>query len=614
MLGEQGEAIGVYYRLGQFFRDDCILLDSAAWYAQRCFDLASTYDSVRWQGHCKRLESSVALRQDNPRRVKEAAQAAIRYYTLSNDSTKMVRAKINLAAAYRRLGALDRSLAINLEANRYFEKQRDWSNLTISLNNTGIVYNNLNNPKKAEVYYRKVLTICDSTGNVEGSLRSLQNLGNALVSQENYQGAIALYLQAIERATILDNRGAVEYAYNGLGYTHYLMGNPERAITYAEQSMGIFDQEAFRGIDANNLHTIGMAHLALGNIKQAEEHLRLALSITEENGFTISPADFQKGLYTLYAKIGDHQRALSYLEDYLATQEKINSSTMNADVSEVEAEFLAQEKAQALEEVEAQHVADEKRFKKTINYVSASLVAVSLILLVFFQRHKIILARNHQQLSENKFASLRAQMNPHFIFNTINGVQNHILKADKMRAYQHLNRFADTLRLMLSNADQPFVNLSVERQLLEHYILLEQERFANRFCYRLRIDDTLLDYNPLIPSMVLQPVVENAIIHGLSNREEPGTLLVDIQWREKTVLCVIEDDGIGREAALRNKQARVNKHLSMASKNTHERIALLRKFGYERSRLTIEDLYDPHGSACGTRVVVELPLKTTTND
>jgi tetratricopeptide (TPR) repeat protein len=439
-------------------------------------------------------------------------------------------------------------------------------------------------------------------------------LGNVFADQKRYQRAIDCYNTALERGSILDNQSVIERAYNGLGYTYYLMGNPEQAIAYAQRSMATFEKKTYSYNDANNLHTIGMAHLAMGNVEQAEKHLQLALSVAEENGYATNLAEFQEGLYTLYQQTGDYRRAFEYLQAYVTAKEKINGSVMNANINEVEAEFLAQERKLALEKMEAKNVADEERFKKTINYVSASLVAVSLILLVFFQRHKMVVARNQQQLTQNKYNSLRSQMNPHFIFNTINGVQNHILKADKLRAYQHLNRFADTLRLMLSNADQPFVKLSVERQLLEQYILLEQERFANRFCYQLRIDDALLDHNPLIPSMVLQPIVENAIIHGLSNKEGPGTLLVNIQRREKTVLCVIEDNGIGREAALRNKQARVNKHLSMATKNTHERIALLRKFGYERSRLTIEDLYDLHESACGTRVVVELPLKTTTND
>ncbi len=609
VLGESAEAIGVHHRLGKFFTEEYLLLDSAAWYTQRGFELASAHDSVWWQGRCKHLLSYIALVQEKPLEAKEATQAALRYYTAAKDSMGVSKMKVNLAAAYLGLGALDRALVINLEVSRYFEKHQDWSLLVMALNNIGMIYGHLNNPEKAANYYQRVIAICDSTDNPEGSLNSLQNLGGALVDQGKYRKAIDQYNTALELGLILDNPTSIERAYNGLGYTYYLMGDSERAIAYAEKSMAISDQGAYDYDDAHNLHTIGMAHLALGDIEQAEKNLQLALSTAEENGYATSLAEFQEGLYTLYQQTGNYQRAFEYLQDYMATKNKISGSAINANINEVEAEFMAQEKEQALKVMEAQNAADEKRFKKTINYVSVSLVAALLLLVVFFQRQKMVLARNQQQLAQNKYESLRSQMNPHFIFNTLNGVQNQILKADKLAAYQHLNRFADTIRLMLSNSSHAFVPLEVERQLIERYVGLEQDRFGQRFRYEFTVDEELAELNPLVPSMILQPIVENAIIHGLSNKKEPGNLSICLTSSEKSVRCTVEDDGIGRTAALAIKQARMNRHLSIATENTRERIALLKKFGYKQSKMTITDLYDNQGKASGTRVHVDLPIK-----
>ncbi|MGB3780072.1 MAG: tetratricopeptide repeat protein [Tunicatimonas sp.] len=609
MLGEQGEAIGVHHRLAQFFTNEYKLLDSAAWYARRGFDLASAYDSVAWQGRYKHLLSYIALIKEDPLHAKGEARAAIRYYTAAQDSSGMFKGMVNLAAAYVQLGVLDRALALDLEVNRYLEQQRDWSNLVMSLNNTGIIYIHLNNPEKAVAYYKKVLTICDSTNNSEGSLNSLHNLGNALANSGEYQKAIDNFNAALEMGAILDNMTSIERAYNGVGYAYYLMGEPEQAIAYAKKSMATFDKEAYDYEDASNLHTIGMAHLALGNVEQAEKHLQLALSVAEKNGYANSLAEFQEGLYTFYEQTGDYRRAFEYLQDYVASKEKISGGAMNANINEVEADFLAREGEKALEQMETQNMADERQFRRTIGYVSASLGAALLLLLIFFQRHKMVLARNEQQLAQNKYDSLRSQMNPHFIFNTLNGVQNQILKADKLAAYQHLNRFADTIRLMLNNSSHAFVPLEVECQLIEHYVGLEQARFGQRFGYKITVDEELTGLNPLIPSMILQPIVENAIIHGLSNKREPGNLSICIKRGEKSVRCTVEDNGIGRTAALAIKQAQMNRHLSIATENTRERIALLKKFGYRQSKMTIIDLYSEEGKASGTRVHVELPIK-----
>ncbi len=602
-------ALTILSSLANFFRQDDYNLDSAQHYTRQILLLAEQLDDSSMVGRSRRMLSMIYHDQNNNQRAKAEVLQAIHYFRQLEDSIRLYQSHLLLGSIYQSLGFLDRALRVNLKTTQYYKKRGNLNGLTMPLNNIGLIYEQLGHLDRAKAYYDSVLIICDRINDPEASLYSLHNLANVYSEQGDYQRAIEYYTDIIEIATISNNILAIERAYNGIGYTHYCAGAYAEAIIYARKSMATNPQRAHNNEDANNLHTIGMAYLKQGNIVQAEKNLLQAHAIATKNKQVTNMSEFKEGLYLLYEQTGDYQKALAYHKQYLITKEKFKGSAVNATISNIEAEYLAWDKERAVSEIAQKKQADESRFKQTIVYVSLLLVAVSVLSIVFWQRQRMVIVKNQQQLAENKFASLRSQMNPHFIFNTINGVQNQILKSNRLTAYQHLNQFADTIRLMLGNATRAFVPLRVEQQLLEHYIALEKERFIDQFESHLLIEKSLNERNPLIPSMILQPVVENAIIHGLSGKETPGTLRICLKNKETSVCCTIEDDGIGREAAMKSKQARVNKHLSMATDNTQARLTLLRRFGYKRTQMTIEDLYNEQGKACGTRVHIELPIK-----
>ncbi|WP_421750462.1 sensor histidine kinase [Croceimicrobium sp.] len=214
--------------------------------------------------------------------------------------------------------------------------------------------------------------------------------------------------------------------------------------------------------------------------------------------------------------------------------------------------------------------------------------------------------RLENDLLEMERKALRLQMNPHFIFNALDSISSFIFKKDPKMAVRYLNNFAKLMRLTLESSMEHIHPVETEVSVLKNYLELEKLRFNNKFDYEIEVDEEL-DYDIGLPPMLIQPHVENAILHGLKPKEGKGFLQISFKLDEKLLCCTIEDDGIGREKAkdLPNKKA----HRSMATQINKDRIDLLKRSIDEVIDLKIIDKYNQQGEACGTKVIIRLPAQ-----
>jgi sensor histidine kinase YesM len=215
-----------------------------------------------------------------------------------------------------------------------------------------------------------------------------------------------------------------------------------------------------------------------------------------------------------------------------------------------------------------------------------------------------------RRIAALEMKALRSQMNPHFIFNSLNAIQHYILKDNGDTAQYYLTKFSKLIRNVLENSKYALITVGQEVNTLELYIELESLRFREKFDYTIDVENREEIKDWLIPSMLIQPFVENAIWHGLMHKPSKGTLLLKIFCEEgsETLRCVVEDDGIGRQASLRNKGRNVT-HQSIGISNTRERLETLNSIHQTHSAVTITDLYTEDGKAAGTRVEILIPLK-----
>ena len=212
-----------------------------------------------------------------------------------------------------------------------------------------------------------------------------------------------------------------------------------------------------------------------------------------------------------------------------------------------------------------------------------------------------------QQKSELEMQALRAQMNPHFIFNSLNSINRFILQNNRTQASEYLTKFSKLVRLILQNSQAPLISLESELEALELYLDLEALRFDHRFGYKISVPKDL-DIEALqVPPLIIQPYTENAIWHGLMHKEDKGQLDIEVSEEKDHLYFKIADNGIGRKQAAAMASKSATKHKSMGLKITRDRIAMLQKVNGE-SPVKIIDLENTDGSAAGTEVIIKMPL------
>ncbi|PSL48704.1 two component regulator with propeller domain [Chitinophaga niastensis] len=213
-----------------------------------------------------------------------------------------------------------------------------------------------------------------------------------------------------------------------------------------------------------------------------------------------------------------------------------------------------------------------------------------------------------QQIAQLEMKALRAQMNPHFIFNALNSIQTFMMKSETEQALVYLSRFAKLIRNVLDNSQLNNISVAREVNVLENYMELEKLRFADEFEYNIIIDPLLDTEMVEIPTMIIQPFVENAIWHGLLHEKTKGKLTITFRLVNDRVLCTIEDNGIGREKSAAMKRMNKPLHQSRGLQITRDRLSLYNsRFNVDAS-FDIEDLVDEDGRGIGTRVNLWFPL------
>lgn len=216
-----------------------------------------------------------------------------------------------------------------------------------------------------------------------------------------------------------------------------------------------------------------------------------------------------------------------------------------------------------------------------------------------------------KKLANVEMSALLAQMNPHFLFNSLNSIDSYIIRNESKKASEYLNNFARLMRLILQNSRSNYISLKDELEALELYMQMESLRFKNKFCYSIAVDENV-DINSLvIPPMLIQPYVENAIWHGLMHKSNgsEGLVKISISKNEDDLQCVIEDNGIGRVRAAEIKAQKQNNHKrSMGMQITQDRIEMINKLYNMNASVHIHDMTDENGQAKGTKVELSIPV------
>ncbi len=226
-----------------------------------------------------------------------------------------------------------------------------------------------------------------------------------------------------------------------------------------------------------------------------------------------------------------------------------------------------------------------------------------------FQKEANLRSEFEYQLSEMEMQALRAQMNPHFIFNSLNTIRYFVLNNENDKASDYLGKFARLLRMVLQNSRQNTIPLSEELEALRLYLEIEAKRFGERFEYCIEVPEGMDTEGIIVPPLLLQPFAENAIWHGLLHSDRPDKQLT-IRISEEADACrfVIEDNGVGRQQARQMKSRSATHKKSFGMQITNKRVELFNKNFSSQIDITVQDVVTPEGEVAGTSVQIRYQL------
>lgn len=513
------------------------------------------------------------------------------------------------------------------KAVRLYEVLEDSAGVAGCYLNIGTCYKELGNNDKALQYYLTSLSLYESSGNGEGAAMAYGNLGNIYRRNGEHDKALSYFNRSLLFNQKNNRKDDERIDLNNIGDLFLDKGEYQTALSYFKRSEEVSKTLGLeRGIQLADFN-IAAVQLKLGNYITAVQMLQGVLKKAKELNYRDLIMNANELLSTVHEEMGQFESSLKYRKEFETWKDSlINENHLN-QVKELDLKYETEKKDKRIQlfakETALQQKEVERQSTLKKGFIAGFILVIILIVLVaytFRQRlhnQKVLAAKNAEisdinfkhQISELEMKALRAQINPHFLFNCMNSINKMILNGETDRASLYLTKFSKLVRLILENAEAPKVSLESELALVESYIQLEELRFKGKIDYHISVDESIEKESTYLPSMVLQPFVENAIWHGLMHKknDQKGVINIEIKEEEERLHCTIEDNGVGREASQHLRDNSLIKNKSMGMKITEERLRLLSQERLEQL-IHITDLKDALNHALGTRVEINIPL------
>lgn len=476
---------------------------------------------------------------------------------------------------------------LNATSFHIYRLQKKFDSALLYLNQISLLLQS----RQTDLLFRKVALMENSV-----------NLSVLYLDMKNYDSAIFFGLQYLEEFKKGGNVNKVMVSLKNIATAYFTKANQPKALYFTNQLLRYSQQTGARPF-------IRDAFLLLSKIYDSKQQLNVAYGWYKkynELNTVLEKDNFSAKLYA-----GDAIAKMNEEEERYRSQNKMKEARNKAEIGML------------------------TRDKKLQLYGFISTILISLLVMTIIIRNNLLRRKQdrlqhlftqsqllvekqhqekevmqlHQQKSDLEMQALRAQMNPHFIFNSLNAINLFILEKDKIQASAYLSKFSKLIRFILQNSQEALIPLEKELEALKLYLDLESLRFDKRFQYKIIVNEELDTGMLKVPPLIIQPYAENAIWHGLMQKNETGHLVIELFIKDEMLYYEITDDGIGRKkaAALKSKSAAT--HKSMGMRITTDRLLLLQQQHEKENSVTITDLTLADGSPGGTAVRIKIPVR-----
>ncbi|MGZ5253582.1 MAG: histidine kinase [Flavitalea sp.] len=630
-LGEIARDRGDFIAAENYFRQSIPLFNKI--YAQEKYSWANL--TLGWSLYMQSKFADAIL----------AYEKAMLYYVAVDNKEKQSMLLRLISLTYNKLGYNEKAFENTLKAIRITYKISDARGVISSPQNIGMLYRDAGDTETALTYFRLAAQNAKANNPVRYNklMGDISMLLNQLDSALNYYKESYNYVNRLTNDSVISKRDLSNKRLF-FGEIYLKQGKYDLAIEQLKPSLQFFEKGNDRNGVMRVLMLLAVSYQKQQNFSISFFYANRLLKIARETG----SRPFLRDAYELYWKLYDLQgktdSAYKYSLKYIALKDSILSDEYrrNIALSEMRSQD-AQQKAKINLLQKDQQFNQEKLLLQQQNLKTESLIrliltafTIAFFLIGIFIFRNINLKRKNekqqlehalelqqlegkrkfiefqQQTTELEMQALRAQMNPHFIFNCLSSINRYILINKTEEASDYLTKFSRLIRMALQNSEKSLITLDSELEALRLYLDLERLRFKNAFNYSITFINAIDTNAVYIPPMLMQPFAENAIWHGLMHKQGIGRLEIELCAENKTLNCVITDNGIGRKTAATLNSRSAEKNKSMGVAITAGRLALLNKFKTESAVFSIEDLTDNKGVGCGTRILLKMPYRDLT--
>ncbi len=518
------------------------------------------------------------------------------------------------------------------------KKTNDTWGILICLHNFGDIFNEAGDKESAGGYYHEAVNYFHSnTFNGDSPYRLVGNIFLSLGNNDSAMYYLNKALLGVESKNFSPTvkQNIKRYIQMERAKVFLNLNQYEKVSECLVEPLKFYSENRDKkNIAVSSMLTMGEAQFELKNYDAALKFTTDAFRLSKELHSKKDTRTASRLLWKIHDKLNNTDSAYYYLQQFLTIKEDLEKNrafnelalfkaTQKDEERQARMELLNKENRIKKQElvIQRQNLRREEHTKKILIAGLLGLFVLGMIILrsVSLKRklegEKRMLAEkelqlqkveNERRITDLEMMALRSQMNPHFIFNCLNSINRFVLRNDTEAASGYLTKFSKLMRMVLENSKQTLIPLEEEVKCLELYIQMEQFRCKNAFTYYIKYHDGVNTEEAMIPPLLLQPFVENAIWHGVNPKEGDGKIGIEFFQKEEALYCVIRDNGIGRKKASELRSQLSEHHKSMGLQITKERLAIIEEQQSKESPVEIEDMYDENGKAAGTKVTIRI--------
>lgn len=538
----------------------------------------STREKLIWRsaiGQSYSNEASVLMSSDVMRSI-ELLDKSEKIFIEIKDYHQLAMTLVGKGVCYAKILNFTDAVKCYFRALKYFEKEKDAGGAAYATMQIANAYNKQGNDEKAILYYKKAMKHFESlkNPNVEDILTNIElnhNIGHVYLLMGDYVNAEKYLKKALGLAESIGDTQFASLILDKMGRIYFKQKKYKEALLMFEEALKQDQSDLFK----SNVYTsLGEFYISQKKYKEAENYLQKALAIGLQYNSLNIEMHARKFLYQLYKEAKQFDKSLEMYETYAVLKDsaKIQESRDALKEQQLKYEFenkelltkVAQQKKMAALKLENEQ---KNARKNIILYIVVSIAVLLLIIILFlnyyFKQKNLAEARKNEELKQRL---LLTQMNPHFIFNSVDNIQSLIHQKQDKEAISYLTKFSKLTRQILENSRENYILLSEEISMLENYMTIQKLLYNNNFRYEILIDEEIDPESLLVPPMLTQPFIENAIKHGLKNKQEDGLVRIHYRIQNEKLSFEVTDNGAGLT------QEEEKQHKSLSTQITRERL------------------------------------------